>query len=314
MLASPWRAAFTDPEWLFEVKWDGVRALWCWDGDVLSVRSRRGRQVLATYPELSGFRPPQPVVLDGEIVVLDDRGHPSFQMLQARMNMTDGRRASVGLPASYMVFDLLHDGEDLTTIPLEGRRERLTNLALPAPMVVSTQIDGAGEALYQAVVAEGLEGIVAKRRGSLYRSGARSADWRKVAHLRRLSAVVGGFTRGEGARSNSFGALLVGLWDGPALRWVGAVGSGFDERTLAALRSRLEGLEREETPFHSDRLIPASSRWVQPVMVVEVCYKQWTAGPRLRAPVFKGLSATSSEESTWEAAGPSTADVAVTNS
>jgi bifunctional non-homologous end joining protein LigD len=304
MLASAWPAAFTDPDWLFEVKWDGVRALWCWDGDMLSVRSRRGRQVGPTYPELSGYRPRQPLVLDGEIVVLDDRGHPSFQMLQSRMNLTDGRRASIGMPASYMVFDLIHDGEDLTSMPLEYRRERLASLSLPAPMVVSAQIDGAGEALYEAVGAEGLEGIVGKKRGSAYRSGIRSPDWRKVAHVHRLSAVVGGFTRGEGARRNSFGALLVGLWEGPALRWVGAVGSGFDDRTLVAIRSKLDALERAETTFHPDQLIPAGSRWVEPVMVAEVYYKQWTAGPRLRAPVFKGLSATPAGDATWEAAGP----------
>ena len=248
--------------------------------------------------------PDVPLVLDGEIVVLDDRGHPSFQMLQSRMNLTDGRRASIGMPASYMVFDLLHAGGDLTGRPLEQRRDLLAELDLPAPMVVSSQVEAAGEALYQAVEAESLEGIVAKRRGSLYRSGTRSPDWRKVACVYQMSAVIGGFTRGEGARRNSFGALLVGLWDGPALRWVGAVGSGFDDRTLAMFMSRLEGLEQAEAPFHPDQLIPAGSRWVQPVVVAEVDYKQWTAGPRLRAPVFKGLSTTPSEEATWEAAGP----------
>ena len=165
MLASPWPAAFTHPDWLFEVKWDGVRALWCWDGEAVSVRSRRGRQVLPTYPELSGFRPTQPLVLDGEIVVLDDRGHPSFQMLQSRMNLTDGRRASIGMPVSYMVFDLLHAGENLTGLSLEQRRNRLADVVLPAQMVVSSQVEAAGEALYEAVAAEGLEGIVAKRRG-----------------------------------------------------------------------------------------------------------------------------------------------------
>lgn len=312
MLASPWPAAFTHPDWLFEVKWDGVRALWCWDGEAVSVRSRRGRQVLPTYPELSGFRPTQPLVLDGEIVVLDDRGHPSFQMLQSRMNLTDGRRASIGMPVSYMVFDLLHAGENLTGLSLEQRRNRLADVVLPAQMVVSSQVEAAGEALYEAVAAEGLEGIVAKRRDSVYRSGIRSPDWRKVALMRRLSAVIGGFTRGENARRNSFGALLVGLWDGPALRWVGAVGSGFDDRTLAMLLSRLEGLEQADTPFHPDQMIPAGSRWVQPVMVAEVDYKQWTAGPRLRAPVFKGISTTPSEDSTWEAAGPGAA--VITNS
>ena len=201
---------------------------------------------------------------------------------------------------------------DLTGLPLEQRRNRLAEIDLPAPMVVSSQVEAAGEALYEAVAAEGLEGIVAKRRGSLYRSGIRSPDWRKVACIHQISAVIGGFTRGEGARRNSFGALLVGLWDGPALRWVGAVGSGFDDRTLAMFMSRLEGLEQAEAPFHPDQLIPAGSRWVQPVMVAEVDYKQWTAGPRLRAPVFKGLSTTPSEEATWEAAGPGAA--VITNS
>ncbi len=226
MLASPWPAAFTHPDWLFEVKWDGVRALWCWDGEAVSVRSRRGRQVLPTYPELSGFRPTQPLVLDGEIVVLDDRGHPSFQMLQSRMNLTDGRRASIGMPVSYMVFDLLHAGENLTGLSLEQRRNRLADVVLPAQMVVSSQVEAAGEALYEAVAAEGLEGIVAKRRDSVYRSGIRSPDWRKVALMRRLSAVIGGFTRGRTPDATASVRCWLGCGTDPRCAGWGRWGAG----------------------------------------------------------------------------------------
>ncbi len=214
---------------------------------MLSVRSRRGRQVGPTYPELSGYRPRPPLVLDGEIVVLDDRGHPSFQMLQSRMNLTDGRRASIGMPASYMVFDLLHDGEDLTGMPLEYRRERLASLALPAPMVVSTQIDGAGEALYRGGRGGGSGGDRGEEgadprtaAGSAPRIGARSPT---SADCRRLSVGSPG-ARGPGAT-----ASVPSWWGCGTARRCGGWGRSEAGSTIGPwwrCGPRLDGLERAE--------------------------------------------------------------------
>ncbi|MGH8875202.1 MAG: hypothetical protein ACRDVM_08125, partial [Acidimicrobiia bacterium] len=252
MLAVPWPAPFSDASWWFEVKWDGVRLVSSWDGRRLELRSRRGNDVTLTYPELSGLRFDRPTVLDGEVVALDAKGDPSFAFLQQRMNLAGSsrpREAARSIPLTYVVFDLLHDGEPLVGAPIEERRARLAVLGLVAPAVLSEQVDADGDDLFQAVAARGLEGVVAKRKGSLYRAGQRSPDWRKVAHRRRLRAVVGGFTPGVSGRGPTFGSLLLGLWDGDRLRFIGAVGSGFDQQSLQAIRAALGAMAVTDPPF-----------------------------------------------------------------
>jgi bifunctional non-homologous end joining protein LigD len=307
MLATPWPSPFSDPEWLFEMKWDGVRAILHWDGGSLLVRSRSGRDVTATYPELSRFCPPGACILDGEIVAFDNTGRPSFPALQKRMNVAGGLRAIEAArtnPVSFVVFDLLLDGADMTGRPLEERLERLGAIELPAPLVSSEVIAADGEALYAAVAARGLEGIVAKRRGSLYRPGVRSPDWRKVPYLRMVRAVVGGFTTGEGGRTGTFGSLALGLWEGAYLRWIGSVGTGFDDPALLAIRAALDEMTVGESPFRSDPDLPGGTTWVVPHLVARVEFKQWTNAGRLRAPSFKGFLSDPIEELTWEAEGP----------
>ena len=307
MLATSWRSPFSDPGWLFEVKWDGVRTILTWDGSSLALRSRRGRDVTAAYPELSGFAPPAACVLDGEIVAFDEAGRPSFGALQKRMNVAGGVKAVEAArtnPVTYVVFDLLFDGEDVTRRPIETRLERLAAIDLPAPLVSSEVIPGEGEALYAAVVDRGLEGIVAKRRGSLYRPGVRSPDWRKVPCLRMIRAMVGGFTRGEGGRNGTFGSLVLGLWDGTSLRWIGSVGTGFEDAALPVIRAALDEMTVGENPFRSDPELPAAATWVSPHLVARVEFKEWTTAGRMRAPSFKGFTSEPPEEITWPAEGP----------
>jgi len=307
MLATPWSTPFSDPGWLFEVKWDGVRAILHWDGISVTVRSRHGRDMTAGYPELSGFSRRGACVLDGEIVAFDEVGRPSFPALQKRMNIAGGMRAVDAAqtnPVSYVVFDLLFDTEDITRRPIEERLERLNAIELPAPLVSSEVIETEGEALYAAVAERGLEGIVAKRRGSRYRPGVRSPDWRKVPHLRMVRAVVGGFTVGEGGRSRTFGSLVLGLWEGKHLLWIGSVGTGFDDAALVAIRAALDEMTVGDSPFRSYSDLPAGTTWVDPQLVARVEFKQWTKAGRLRAPSFKGFTSDPAEAITWEAEGP----------
>lgn len=292
MLATPWPSSFDDPEWWFEVKWDGYRCLAWGDGGRSRMRSRRGLDLAERFPEIASLALPEGWMLDGEIVVFDDEGRSNFSLLQE------------GRPANYVVFDALvsPDGT-LIDRPLEERRERLGELDLPDAVVAPEPMRGHGEALYAAARDRGLEGIVAKRSGSVYQPGRRSPDWRKVAARRHLRAVVGGWMPGDGGRRSTFGSLLVGLWDDDRLRWIGAVGSGFSDRALSEMVEVLQGLERPSPPFVETSTIPRGARWVEPVMVVSVEFKEWTRDLRLRAPVFKGIEPTASRVS-WEEEGP----------
>lgn len=303
MLATSWPAPFDDPEWLFDVKWDGVRGI-VRGGPTPAVVSRRGNTVSSSYPELSGVHWPD-VVVDGELVVLDDRGVPSFQLLQQRMNTArPDRRLLAEVPVAYMVFDLLEaGGQPTVSRPLEERRARLEQLDLPSPAVVSPVTVGTGVALFEAIVEQGLEGIVAKRSASLYRPGVRSPDWRKVVHFPRIRAVVGGYTPGERSRASTFGALQVGLNTPDGLRWIGGVGSGFDDAALTAIRSALDELATDHSPFAADRPIPDMS-FVEPSLVAVIAIRQWTSEGHLRHPVFQGLVVEDPATITWDQEGP----------
>jgi bifunctional non-homologous end joining protein LigD len=288
MLATSWPAPFDDPDWWFEVKWDGYRAIVGSEQGRVRARSRRGLDLTGRFPELSGLAVPDGVVLDGEIVAFDDDGRPSFSSIQT------------GVPVNLIVFDVLFHGEDVTALPYEGRRAILEGLDLGPPMVVPEPTREHGVDLFEAVKAQGLEGIVGKRAGSPYLPGRRTPDWRKVAVRHRLRAVVGGYTRGEGSRAHTFGSVLVGVHAEEGLRWIGAVGSGFTEATLAAFTPALRELERDSSPF-VNRVVPLGPPvWVEPAIVVSVEYKEWTHDGHLRAPVFKGVDQSDPDTVTWE--------------
>lgn len=303
MLATRWNDPFDDPGWWFEVKWDGYRAVLSNDGGVRA-RSRRGIDLLEPFPELKGLPIPVGVVLDGEIVAFDDIGLPSFDRIQKRTGF-GGQGTGDRTPVNFVVFDVLFQGgEDRTGLRYEERQEILAGLSLPSPLVVTEATKGSGVALYEAVKAQGIEGIVAKRSGSRYVPG-RSADWRKVSVKQRMRAVVGGYTEGEGGRSPTFGSLLLGLWDDGKLRFIGAVGSGFDDRTLRAIKASLDELERESSTFQPSVRYPGRLHWVEPGIVVNVEFKEWTADMHLRAPVCKGVEIADVSGITWESEGPS---------
>jgi bifunctional non-homologous end joining protein LigD len=270
----------------------------------MRIRTRRGTEVADRYPELGRLDGLAPCVLDGEIVAFDDIGRPSFDRIQKRTGF-GGLGTGDRTPVNFVVFDVLYQGDELRIgLPYEERQEILAGLSLPSPLVVSEPTRGSGIALYEAVKAQGIEGIVAKRSGSKYLPGRRSPDWRKVSVKRRMRAVVGGYTEGDRGRSSTFGSLLLGLWDDGELRFIGAVGSGFDDPTLHAIKGSLDQLERESSPFQPAVRYPGRLHWVEPGIVVNVEFKEWTADMHLRAPVYKGVEIADVSTITWESDGP----------
>ena len=289
-------APFSGEQWLFEPKLDGIRAIaTVRDGEV-ELHSRRGNAISHQYPALAAALSRQPVhsaALDGEIVALDADLRPSFELLQQRMNLTDEgeiARADAEAPVVFFAFDLLElDGYDLRGVPLWLRRETLERVVLPSAVVRCIEhFDRDGEAAYDAAVRLGFEGVVAKRRDSVYEDGKRSRRWLKVKARTTDEFVVGGYTAGNGGRAATFGALVVGQYDGEGrLIPAGRVGSGFDERTLGELRARLDRLRRKRRPFAVEPEDAGEITWVKPELVVEVEFANWTSDGNLRAPVFK---------------------------
>jgi bifunctional non-homologous end joining protein LigD len=304
MMATLEREAFDDDRWLFEPKWDGVRALAVCEQETMLV-SRTRKNITATYPELHRLHEQLvalDAVVDGEVVTFD-KGRPSFEKLQSRINLQGIdviERAMKSIPVSFIVFDLLYlDGRSLVGEPVERRREMLEDLVVPNNRVqVSQAVVGEGLALSEAARAQNLEGIVAKKLGSPYRVGKRTREWLKIKITYDADVVIGGWSPGEGNRTSSFGALLAGVFDDEGLRFIGAVGTGFTDRVLKDVMAKLHAHESEKCPFVEDPTgLPPSrfgkalrnARWCEPVLVAVVEFRELTAGLRLRAPSFKGL-------------------------
>ena len=297
MLANTAEAAFSHPDWLFEPKLDGYRVLAFVREGEATLLSRNGLDLTSRLPMVAGelqAQPEEDFVLDGEVVALDESGLPDFGLLQQSMGM---ERGAVGPPPTavtlvYYPFDTLYlGGRDLRRVPLGERKRLLARMLIPAHHVRPVEyVDGEGEAFFQATGKLGLEGMVAKRRNSTYEPGTRSSSWLKVKAVQDQEFVVGGYTPGMGERSETFGALLVGYYEGKVLRYAGKVGSGFDKSTLVELNQVLTGLHRTRSPFAPDpELEKSDGRWVRPKLVARVKFAQWTADGRLRAPVFMGL-------------------------
>jgi bifunctional non-homologous end joining protein LigD len=299
MLATPGPLppAATADRWAFEVKWDGVRALAWASGGELTLRSRAGRDVTRSYPELAALAhslAPRRAVLDGEIVALDADGRPSFERLQTRMHVDargSVRRLTAGAPVTYMIFDLLElDSEPLLAQPYAERRARLESLGLSGTAWHTPEIHrGDGAALLEATARQGLEGLVAKRLDSRYEPGRRSRAWIKVKNVRRQEFVVGGWAPGRGQRTAEIGSLLLGYHDDAgALRYAGRVGSGLGAADLSELTRRLTALDRHDSPFASGAAT-REARFVEPELVVEVRFSEWTSAGVLRHPIYLGL-------------------------
>lgn len=304
MMATLEREAFDNDDWLFEPKWDGVRALAVCERETMLV-SRTRKNMTATYPELHRLHEQLvalDAIVDGEVVAFDKQ-RPSFEKLQSRINLqgVDAiERAMKSIPVSFIVFDLLYlDGRSLVGQPLERRRELLEQLVVPNNRVqLSQSVVGEGRALSDAARAQSIEGIVAKKLGSPYRVGKRTREWLKIKVTHDADVVIGGWSPGEGNRSSSFGALLAGVYDDEGLRFIGAVGTGFTDRVLSDVMGKLHAHESEKCPFVEDPTgLPPSrfgkalrnARWCEPVLVAIVEFRELTGGLRLRAPSFKGL-------------------------
>ncbi|MBM6401307.1 non-homologous end-joining DNA ligase [Phycicoccus sonneratiae] len=299
MLATAAEAPPRGAAWVHEVKWDGMRVLVDVRGGAVTVSSRTERDVTAAFPELDGLADTyDDLLLDGEVVAMDD-GRPSFHALAERMHVTKRRQAEklvAGRPVTLMVFDLLRlFGQDLTRQPWSVRRRLLEELELDGRSWHVPEVHDDGELLLRVTAEQGLEGVVSKRRTATYVPGRRSADWRKVAHRRTYSVVVGGWRPevGSGASSaDRLGAVLVGLPDDDGgWRYAGRVGSGLAGSAGVALLRRLRSAERATSPFADEvpRVDASGTTWVEPTLVVEVRTLMLTADHRLRQPTYLGV-------------------------
>ena len=296
MLAHIAVSPFSHPEWLFEPKLDGFRALAFIRSGKATLASRNGLDMSSTFPEIAGALAELPVddaVLDGELVALDDQGRPHFATLQEVFQAGHKRLPSQRSPAlGYYVFDLLYlDGHSLEAAPLSARKVLLAKVVAPSDLVQLVEyVEDDGETFFQAAKQLGLEGMVAKKKESRYESGGRSRSWLKIKFALEQDFVVIGYTEGQGSRSDTFAALLLGYYEGGLLRYAGRVGTGFDQRLLRLVRKALDDLPATESPFdEAVDLDGAVPHWVGPHLVAKVRFSQWTDDGRLRAPVFVGL-------------------------
>ena len=297
MLATPVDGPFSRDGWLFELKYDGVRALTSIAGDEIRIVGRSGRDETARYPELRSLvrsARAQQAILDGEIVVLDERGVPSFERLQSRINVAraaDIERAAREHPAVYVAFDLLElDGRDLTRTALRIRKKTLHDVVTPSPVLMyADHVENDGRAFFEELRRSGAEGMVAKRADSPYQPGVRSRDWLKVKAWHTQSCVIIGYTAGQGRRRERLGALILAVFRDGSLRHCGQVGTGFDERTLLDLRERLNSLRAAAPAVEPAPRTAEPATWVRPELVCEVRFAGWTNAGVLRHPAFIGL-------------------------
>jgi bifunctional non-homologous end joining protein LigD len=285
MLATLVREPFDHPDWLFEVKWDGYRAIAELRGGEVSLYSRNLLPLNEKFfPVVEALRKfGFEAVLDGEIVVVDDQGQPNFELLQNYRKTGNGHLL-------YYVFDLLHfQGHDLTGLPLLSRKELLKKILPPSPKIrFSDHVLNDGVLFFRAVKEKGLEGIIAKHGQSTYQIGSRSRQWLKVKTQLTQEGVIAGFTAPRGGRKH-FGTLVLGAYEGDELTGIGHAGGGFGAKQLAEIRARLEPLILEACPFKIRPETGPSVTWVRPELVCEVAFHGWTADRVMRQPSFLRL-------------------------
>jgi bifunctional non-homologous end joining protein LigD len=302
MLATSVDEPFDGPDWLFEIKWDGYRAIAFLENGKLRLVSRNQNELTQRYPELKDlpkFVHAKSAILDGEVVALDEQGRASFSLMQQRTGFRPGGRrgaTNADVPVLYYAFDLLYlDGYDWRKVPLEERKQKLASLLDTVDSVrYSDHYENQGKALFEMARAKGLEGILAKKRDSIYQE-RRSTDWLKIKIRHQLEAVIGGYTEPEGSRAH-FGSIVLGLYDKQGrLIHVGQAGSGFDQKSLEDIWQMLKKRETKKNPFYGEVEALRKVYWVKPELVAQIEYAEWTdgaskgSGPKLRAPVFLGL-------------------------
>lgn len=293
MLATLVDEPFSNPDWIFETKWDGFRSVCFLQNGNVRLVSRNQIEMTPQYPELAGlakqFKAKQ-AIIDGEIVALDEHGMPRFQLLQPRVGRKSGLEALRGKGTIvYFAFDLLYcDGYDLTPFGLVERKAMLQKILRPAGFVkYSDHVEGQGELFFKEIEKFRLEGMIAKRAASPYLQ-KRSADWLKVKTVQRSEVVIGGYTQPRGSRSH-FGALVVGLYRDRDLHYVAHTGGGFNQQTLTRVFKLLQPLKTNDCPFIAKPKTNEPVQWVKPKLVAEVKFSEWTADNRMRHPVFLGL-------------------------
>jgi len=302
MLATSISEPFDGPDWLFEIKWDGYRAVAFVENGKVRLVSRNQNELTHRYPELKDIAKSvraKTAILDGEVVALDDQGRPSFSLMQQRTGFRPGGRRGVtnsDVPVLYYAFDLLYlDGYDWRKVPLEERKNKLASTLVTGDSLrYSDHYERQGKALFEMARAKDLEGILAKRRDSTYQE-RRSSDWLKIKIRHRIECVIGGYTQPEGSRAH-FGSIVLGLYDNrDRLIHVGQAGSGFNQKSLGELWKMLQQRETKQKPFYGEVEALRKVTWVKPELVAEIEYAEWTegagtgSGPKLRAPVFLGL-------------------------
>jgi bifunctional non-homologous end joining protein LigD len=277
-------------DWAFEIKWDGYRTIVHVAAGSVRLQSTAGHDVTSRWPELAGIVDglnASAAILDGELVVFDDDGRPSFDLVQ-QSGVGSQRQAVLQL------FDVLQvDGTDTIGVPYLARRRLLDQIVEPGPnWTIPRHLIGDGSELVAATAAQGLEGVIAKRVDSIYRPGARSKDWRKIKHRTKVELTIGGFTTGTGNRATTFGALLVGSPTETGLRFAGGVGTGFDQRTLESLTARLHDLVTERCPFEPEppAAIRRTATWVEPVLRATVDIAEFTNDGLVRHASFVSLT------------------------
>ncbi len=302
MLAESVEKPFDGDDWLFEIKWDGYRAVAFIERGKVRLVSRNQNELTARYPELHDlprFINAKTAILDGEVVALDEEGRASFSLMQQRTGFRPGgKRAATrsDVPVLYYAFDLIYlDGYDWRRMPLEDRKRKLAEILSTAPILrYSDHYEAQGKALFEVAKQNKLEGILAKRRNSCYEE-KRSREWLKIKIRHRIECVIGGYTEPEGSRAH-FGSVVLGLYDHQKrLIHVGQAGSGFNQKSLGEIWETLKKLETNQNPFYGKVEALRKVSWIKPELVAEIEYAEWTdgtndgSGPKLRAPVFCGL-------------------------
>ncbi|MET0932097.1 MAG: ATP-dependent DNA ligase [Mycetocola sp.] len=288
----------TDEEWAFEMKWDGYRAVAYLDGDDVQLLSRNGKDLTATFPELRGplraAVKPRSAVLDGEIVALDRTGRPNFGYLQSRAGLSEDESAARSATIEMMVFDLLElDGHDITSDDYDVRRAALAASVTPTgPIQVPEEFDGDLDAALASSTALGLEGVIAKVRDSRYAEGRRSKAWIKLKHQHTQEVIVVGWRPGAGSAAGGIGSLVLGIPDADGIRYAGRVGTGFSDAERRGMVTRFRGMARQTPPVHDaprDELLHV--HWIEPTLVGEVTFMEWTSAGALRHSSWRGWRA-----------------------
>jgi bifunctional non-homologous end joining protein LigD len=293
---------FDNKDWVFEIKWDGVRALFFFNRktQIYELKSRSGKFITRRYPELqpsleAGMNCKESILIDGEIVILDEKGYPNFQSHQRRMNVESLRdidALSMQIPSTYYIFDILSlDGNNLQHLPFLERRQILSGVIVPNDRVrISDFVEEKGIEMFETIKKMNLEGMMAKRKSSKYLQGRRSADWLKIKNIKTQDCIVIGYTKGEGNRQGYFGSLLLAMYNekGEAV-FVGHTGSGFNFDLLGKIYQRLKKMRVDTCPI---RYVPYTNRepfWIKPELVAEVKFHGWTNERIMRAPIFLRL-------------------------